>query len=208
MLALAGLEWVTGRITVADGLGWDGGDYALMLDGPSRGTPNTALRPLIIFANWPAYFLVDEPIPAFRAMNFFYAGALALFVCLLFDRYSGSASAKILLIANLSVSIPLAKSVAYYPALLDLGACGVVLLAVFLIVSGRRVGAAVAVAAAALAREFAIALVPFGVIRDLRQRVPVAVVVATYAPAVVVFLGWRALVHGWYDGQPGPLGLA
>lgn len=179
-----------------------------MFEGPSRGTPNTALRPLVVLADWPAYWLLRQPILAFRAMNFVYAGALALVVCLLFDRYATGAAAKILLVSNLVVSIPLAKHVAYYPALIDLGACLVMSVAVHLIVTGRRVAAAAAVAAAMLAREFAVAVLVFGVIRDLRRRVPMAVVAVTYGPAVVVWLGWRAVVQGWYDDQSGPLEMA
>lgn len=207
-IALAALEPLTGRIDAASGLGWDGQNYVQMFAGPDRGTPNTALRPLIVYANYPAFRLLGNPVTTFRAMNFLYAAGLALMVCLLFDVYSTHAAAKLLLVANLSVTIPLAKYVAYYPALIDLGAVLVVTGAVYLIVTGRRVAAALAVAAAVLAREFAIAVVLFGVIRDLRRRVPIRIVAATYAPAVLVFLGWRALVQGWYDAGTQPLELS
>lgn len=208
MLALAVLEPVTGRITAAEGLGWDGQNYAQMFHGPSHGTPNTALRPLVVLANWPAYRVLGDPVTAFRAMNFLYAGALAWVICLLFDRYSDNAAAKILLVANVFASIPLGKYVAYYPVLIDLGASAVVVGALYLIVSGQRVAAAVAVTAAVLAREFGIAVVLFGLTRDLRQRAPAAVVAGTYGPALAVFLGWRVLVQGWYDDQSGPLEMA
>jgi hypothetical protein len=45
-----------------------------------------------------------------------------------------------------------------------------------------------------LSREYAPVVVIFGVIRDLRQRVPLATIVATYTPAMVVYVVLRLVV--------------
>jgi hypothetical protein len=209
VLLLFFMEQVTGRIAVNEGKGWDGVDYSNMLNGWDHGTVNTALRPLIVLANRPVYRVLGAPVAAFRAMNYVYIGVLCLVVCLLFDRYSSDTAAKVLLVLNLFVSIALAKYVAFYPVLIDAGAYAVVMLAIYFMVTGPRAAAAVAVVAAVLAREFAIATIAFGVVRDLRRRVPVWIVALTYAPAIAAFLAWRALVtQRWAGNGAAPLGLS
>jgi hypothetical protein len=195
VLLLALMERVTGRIAVNEGRGWDGVDYSNMLNGWDHGTVNTGLRPLIVRLNRPAYRLLKDPVSAFRAMNYVYTGVLCFVVCLLFDRYSKDTAAKSLLILNLFASIAVTKYVAFYPVLIDVGAIAVVTLTVYFMVTGPRAAAAVAVVAAVLAREFAIATVAFGVVRDLRRRVPVWIVACTYTPAIVVFVAWRGARH-------------
>lgn len=206
MLLLVLMERVTGRIAVNEGRGWDGADYSNMLNGWDHGTVNTALRPLIVRVNRPAYRLLKDPVSAFRAMNFIYIGVLCFAVCLLFDRYSTDTAAKSLLVLNLFLSIALAKYVAFYPVLIDAGAYAVVTLAIYFMVTGPRAAAAVAVVAAVLSREFAIATVAFGVVRDLRRRVPVWIVASTYAPAIVAFFVWRGHVTQRFAGHSEPLG--
>ena len=209
VLLLFFMEQVTGRIAVNEGKGWDGVDYSNMLNGWDHGTVNTALRPLIVLANRPAYRLIGDPVAAFRAMNYVYIGVLCFAVCLLFDRYSSDTATKVLLILNLFVTIALAKYVAFYPVLIDAGAYAVVMLAIYFMVRGPRPAAAVAVVAAVLAREFAIATIAFGVVRDLRRKVPVWIVALTYAPAIAAFLAWRALVtQRWASNGAAPLGLS
>ena len=65
-------------------------------------------------------------------------------------------------------------------------------------------------AAAALAREFAIATIAFGVVRDLRRRVPVWVVASTYAPAIVVWARLASCRRATVDQRNGaePLGYS
>ena len=208
VLLLVLMERVTGRVPANEGRGWDGVDYSNMLNGWDHGTVNTALRPLIVRFNRPAYRLLKDPVAAFRAMNFVYVGLLCLAVCFLFDRYSSDAAAKSLLVLNLFASIAVAKYVAFYPVLIDAGAIAIVTLAMYFMVAGPRAAAAVAVVAAVLAREFAIATVAFGVVRDLRRRVPVWIVAATYAPAIVVFFVWRGHVTQKFAGNSAPNGLS
>ena len=209
VLLLVVIEQFTGRIQVNEGRGWDGVDYSNMLNGWDHGTVDTSLRPLIVLANRPVYRVVREPVTAFRLMNFLYTGVLCFAVCLLFDRYSSDTAAKILLVVNLFVSIALVKYVAFYPVLIDAGASALVLLAIYFIVSGPRLAAGVVVAASTLAREFALAAIAFGVVRDLRRRVPLWIVASTYAPAIVVWLGWRAVVaQRWTSEGREPLGYS
>jgi hypothetical protein len=208
VLLLVLMERVTGRIAVNEGRGWDGVDYSNMLNGWDHGSVNTALRPFIVRINRPAYRILKEPVSAFRAMNVVYIGLLCLGVCLLFDRYSNDTTAKSLLVLNLFASIAVTKYVAFYPVLIDAGAIAVVTLAIYFMVAGPRPAAAVAVVAAVLAREFAIATVAFGVVRDLRRRVPVWIVAVTYTPAVLVFFLWRAHVTQKFAGNSVPVGLS
>ena len=70
VLLLALMERVTGRVPANEGRGWDGVDYSNMLNGWDHGTVNTALRPLIVRVNRPAYRLLKDPVSAFRAMRF------------------------------------------------------------------------------------------------------------------------------------------
>ena len=202
------MERVTGRIPINEGRGWDGVDYSNMLNGWDHGTVNTGLRPLIVYLNRPAYRLVRDPVGAFRAMNFVYIGVLCFTVCLLFDRYSKDTAAKVLLVLNLFVSIAIAKYVAFYPVLIDAGAFAVLMLAIYFIVAGPRMAAAVVVLAAVMAREFAIAAIAFGVVRDVRRRVPVHIVAATYAPALVAYFFWRSHVTQRFAGNSEPLGYS
>lgn len=203
------MEAFTGRVPANEGRGWDGMDYAAMLEALNGGNVNTALRPLIVIANRPAYRRFGNPVTAFRAMNYLYVALAAFAICLLFDRYSRDAVAKVLLALNLFVSIALVKYSAFYPVQIDLGAHAVILMALWAIVSGRRVATGVTTTAAVLAREFGIATVAFGVTRDLRQRVPLPLIAKTYTPAVLAFFGWRFLVTAtWsFGGTSEPLGF-
>jgi hypothetical protein len=208
VLLLALMERVTGRVPANEGRGWDGVDYSNMLNGWDHGTVNTALRPLIVRLNRPVYGLLKDPVSAFRAMNYVYIALLCCAVCLLFDRYSSDTAAKSLLVLNLFLSIAVAKYVAFYPVLIDAGAIALVTLAIYFLVTGPRAAAAVAILAAVLAREFAIATVAFGVVRDLRRRVPVWIIAATYAPAVATFFVWRSHVTQRFSGNSVPIGLS
>ncbi len=205
LLMLIAMEPVTGVIDVRGGRGWDGGSYAAMLEeGWDKGSANTALRPLIVMLNTPAFLMTGNAIAAFRAMNYAYVALLALGICLLFDRYSADAAAKTLLLVNVLLSIATLKYLTYYPVLIDAGAYAVITLALYAIVAGRRTLAALLCLAAVLSREFGIAVLVFGVVREIRMRVPVWKVALTYGPATVLFFGWRAVVAGqWAEAGRG-----
>jgi hypothetical protein len=195
VLLYAWVASVTGQIDANSGRGYDGVAYARMLEvGWSEGTANTALRPLIVWLNQPVFGVTGDAVEAFRLMNYAYAGLLCLALCLLFDEYSDDAAVKVLLVANVMLSIPTLKYAAYYPVLIDIGAAAVLTFAMWLIVSGRRIPAAIACVAAVLSREFAVAVIAFGVVRDLRHHVPVPKIAVTYGPAAVVFIVWRSVV--------------
>ena len=195
---------VTGQIEVNNGRGWDGGEYATMLEeGWTEGTVNTALRPLIVLLNRPAFSLTGNAVQAFRLMNFVYVALLCLSLCLLLDVYGIGAGIKALVVTNVLLCISTLKYAAYYPVLIDVGGLALIVLATYLIASGRRLAAAVACLAAVMAREFAIAVLAFGIVRDLRLRTPLRLIVATYVPAIAGFLVWRQVVIatiGW-DGM-------
>jgi hypothetical protein len=99
------------------------------------------------------------------------------------------------------LSIAILKFAAYYPMLIDPGAHAVIVLATYLIVTGRRVPAAVACVAAVLAREFAIGVLAFGIARDLRLRAPLLRVILTYGPGLGILIGWRMFVAASFPGE-------
>jgi hypothetical protein len=186
----------TGQIEVERGRGFDGTDYANMLEeGWRRGTVNTALRPLVVEMNRPAYALLGQDVAAFRAMNYVYAGLLGLGLCLLAGQYGASTPIKALIVANVFLTIAAAKYFTYYPVLIDAGAYAIQTLAIYFIVARQRLATALSCVAAALSREFGIAVVLFGVCRDLRLRVPLWRTAVTYAPAVIIYFAWRAVVQ-------------
>jgi hypothetical protein len=197
------------EIPVNEGAGWDGADYAAILRGDySTATANTALRPLIVAANRPAYAVFGSAIRAFRAMNLVYTAVLCFTLCALFDRYNRDQRLKALLVGNLFLCVALVKFVAFYPILVDLGAYAVMTIALYAIVTERRLVSAPATVAAVLAREFGIATVLFGVVRDLRRRVSLWVVFATYAPAMAALFVLRALVAQRWPGDEGAVTFA
>src|SRR5687768_11973855 len=132
----------TGRMDKAGGLGWDGQGYARMLNDLGEGTANMRLRPAIVLANRPAYWILREPVATFVFMNYIYLAVLVLALALLADRYGIGPAAKVYLIATVGVSIATAQMFAYYPALLDLGAYAVIALALYCIVRGWHLAAA------------------------------------------------------------------
>jgi hypothetical protein len=112
---------------------------------------------------------------------------LALGLALLMDRYRASEQVRAVFVANIALCISTAQMFAYYPVLIDLGALAVVVLAVYCVIAAPPWLAAAAAVAAVASREFGMAVVLFGVHRELRlQRWLRAVL--TYIPAVLVFL--------------------
>ncbi len=209
VMLLLFMRQMSREIPVNEGVGWDGADYAAILRGDySTATANTALRPLIVFANRPAYIVFGSAIRAFRVMNLLYIAVLCFSLCGLFDRYNQDQRLKVLLVFNLFLCVAVVKFVAFYPILVDVGAYAIMTIGLYAIVTERRLLAALATVASVLAREFGIAIVAFGVVRDLRRRVPPRVVFATYAPAVVALLVLRALVARAWAGEEGAVTLS
>jgi hypothetical protein len=194
MVIYGALHIPLGRIPVADGQGWDGSDYGAMLEGGwARGGPNTALRPLIVWLVQPAYAVTGHVAHAFDVTNYIFTGLLAFLFSLLMEWYGASMMARAIAIICISASNAF-RLPAYYPVLIDLGSHAMMTLALWHIIAGPRWAAAVASVAAMLSREYAPVVVIFGVIRDLRQRVPLATIVATYTPAMVVYVVLRLVV--------------
>ena len=206
---LAGLRLVTGTIPVNGGRGWDGMDYAAMLTSSfDAGSANSALRPFVVVLTMPAHWLLGSPVAAFGLMNLLFAAVLSLAVCRLFTRYNPDAGARALLVVNLFLCIATAKYAAFYPVLVDMGALTVLTVAMAAIVSGHRVVAAAALVGAVTAREFGLAAVVFLLLRDVRQRTPLRVTLATAAPAIAALVALRLLVNRAFDDGAAPLTLA
>ena len=183
-----------GRIEARNGEGWDGSDYAVMLrEGWIKGSVYSRLRPLVVWMNTPALSFTGDAVRAFDAMNFVYAGVFALLLSLLMEQYGASPLHRAVAILCLGLSNGF-RLPAYYPVLIDLGACAVITLALWTIVTGRRLAAAAVCVAAVLAREYAPVVLFFGVHRDLRNRVPLTRTLLTYLPAVVVYIVLRVTV--------------
>ena len=204
LLIFAGLHLTTGRLEVGSGAGWDGMDYARMLrDGWSGGTVHTKLRPLIVWLAAPLYALIRQPVMTFDAMNVLYTGLYAIALSMLLARYGASRSVRAVAVVCIVLTNHF-RLFAFYPMLVDLGACLVMTLALLLILDGRRWAAAVACVAAVLAREYAPIVVLFGVHRDVRRRVPLATTIATFAPAALVWAILRLVVMRTAVGPESP----
>jgi hypothetical protein len=208
LLLLLALQRMTGAIEVNSGRGWDGADYAAMLsDGLTEGTANTALRPLVVLLTRPAYWLLESEVTAFRVMNFLFAGLLSVATCRLFARYNPSIGARTLLVINLFLCIATAKYSAFYPVLIDMGALAIITTAIAATVSGHRVLAAVALVGAVTAREFGLAAVIFTLVHDVRQRAPWRAILGTTAPAIAALVLVRVFVNRSFD-DTAPLSFA
>jgi hypothetical protein len=180
-----------GRLDNAGGLGWDGVGYARMLDDLDTGSMNTRLRPAIIVATRPVYRLVAEPVMAFRIMNYVYLALLTWALARLGTEYGISAMANVYLVATLGASIAVTQMFAFYAVLVDLGAQAVIALAIYAIVRGWPVATAVLAVASVLSRELGLAVLAFGIHRELRLGVPVRRIAWTYAPALAAAVAWR-----------------
>lgn len=202
VLLLAWLTRVTGGIQVNKGYGYDGEHYGRMIQiGFKLGTPSMRLRPVVLLINDEVnYHVFHDPLATFRAMNYVYAFALGVILAGLCLHYGGTYLTAATLIVNLFLSIAIAKMFAFYPVLVDLGAYAFLAAAVWAIVSGRRWLIVPATVLAVLSREFGAVTVLFGIVRDLRQRRPVAVVAATYAPAVAAFFWIRHVAASYSTG--------
>lgn len=192
------LTRVSGQISYDRGLGFDGAFYAAMIERTfDRGTPSMQLRPVVLIINQIFNDQVfRDVVTTFRAMNVVYAFALAAILADLCRRYGASRAATATLIVNVFLCISTAKIFAFYPVLVDLGAYAFMAAGIWTIVIGHRLPIVVASVLAVLSREFGLAVVFFGVVRDLRMRRSIPVIVATYAPAVLAFFLIRQMLNG------------
>ncbi|HEV8396021.1 MAG TPA: hypothetical protein VGQ37_17195, partial [Vicinamibacterales bacterium] len=196
-----------GQITYNEGMGWDGAYYAAMTsDGLASGTANTALRPLVPFVNRWAYAVLGNAVAAFQLMNVIYSALFAVGLALLLDAYGARPVARLFFVATAAVSIATAQMMAFYPVLIDLGAYAAMTFAIVLVLRGSSLAAAIACVVAVLSREFGIAVVAFGLVRGVRQRVPWLRLLATYAPACAVFVLLRVVIS-WADPRDASLEL-
>jgi hypothetical protein len=194
MVIYGALHIPLGRIPVADGAGWDGIDYVAMLEkGWAAGGPNTQLRPLIVWLAQPAYAVTGSPAQAFDLTNYVFTGLLAFLFSRLMEWYGASSLARWIAIVCISVS-NVYRLPAYYPVLIDLGGHAMMTLAIWHIMAGPRWAAAAAAVAAVLSREYAPAVLVFGVWRDRRLGVPLARIIETYLPATLIYIVVRMIV--------------
>ena len=196
VVLVASMMTQSGRIADNNGLGFDGTIYArMMVDSLADGSDNARMRPLVLLTNQLAYdFIFKAPILTFQALNLVYTALLALVLCGILDLYGAATAHKAVFMANVFVTIAIAKMFAFYPVLIDLGAYFWVAFAVWAILRGRRGVIVAATVLAVFAREFGLVAIAFGVHRDLRRRVPLGVIAATYAPAVASFFALRQWV--------------
>lgn len=196
-MLLVGSIWLqAGRIAESRGLGYDGEIYAAMTtQGLDAGGDNARMRPLVILLNRVMYGVTaPDVIGAFQLMNVVYAALLAWVLCAILDLYGVSSAHKIVFTLNVFATIAVTKMFAFYPVLIDLGAYLFVALAVYSILRGNRLWIVVATLLAVFAREFGLVVILFGVHRDLRLRVRLPMVAATYAPALAAFIALRQWV--------------
>jgi hypothetical protein len=196
LLLVSSIMTQSGRIADNKGYGFDGTIYARMMVNTLRaGSDNARMRPLVLLTNQLAYdFVFKEPIRTFQALNLVYTTLLALVLCGILDLYGASLAHKVIFTANVFATVAIAKMFAFYPVLIDLGAYFWVALAVWAILRGGRWLIVAATILAVLAREFGLVAIAFGVHRDLRRRVPLFVVAATYLPALASFVALRQWV--------------
>jgi hypothetical protein len=193
VLIYGALHVPLGRIPVNDGQGWDGTDYAAMLqDGWAAGGPNTQLRPLVVWLAQPAYAVTGSAALAFDITNYLFTGVLAFLFSRLMESYGASSLARWVAIICISASNAF-RLPAYYPVLIDLGGHAMMTLAIWYIIAGPRWAAAAASVAAVLSREYAPAVLLFGVWRDRRLAVPLKTIATTYLPAALAYVMVRVI---------------
>lgn len=186
----------SGRVSEGGGLGWDGRVYARMIQGSMiEGSPNARSRPLLVLATRVPYFLGVDIIASFQLLNYLYAFALYLVVCLILDRYSASSVVKLVVVSNLALSIAVSKMYAFYPTQIDLGAIALTTLAFHFASTDRRFPAGIACVLAAASREFGVIAALYGAHRWMRQRRPWWEVTLVFAPGVAttVLIRWWVL---------------
>src|SRR5215216_5594833 len=161
----------SGRLDVRNGLGWDGSMYARMVTGRlSDGSPNTAVRPLVVLAARIPNRMGLDVVRSFEVVNAVAAFALYLVAALLLERGGLEPRARVVVVANLAMTIAVSKIFGFYPALIDLGAMAVISATFYFAATDRfRLAAAASILATA-SREFGMAAALFGAHRAIRMR--------------------------------------
>jgi hypothetical protein len=197
----------SGRVTAGNGLGWDGQAYALMLTGSlSDGTPNTALRPLVVLVARIPHAVGASVIRSFQIVDYLASFALSLIVGAMLARRGMVTAVRAAVTVNLSLCIATAKMFGYYPVLIDLGALAVISLAFYLAATDRPRLAAIACAVAPLAREFGVAPALYAIHRSVRLRRPWRETLS-YVPGLVVLLVMRMPWVGLVPPSTAPMAL-
>ena len=187
------LSIASGKVEANQGRGWDGRAYAELASvSLTEGNAITRARPLVIL---PAAALARagvDVVQAFLICNYLYAFALALAVCALLDRFAIGWPAKLTIVANIAMCIASSKMYAYYPVQIDLGAFAVITWTFYFATAGRHVAAACSAVLAAVSREFAVAVLLYGVVSAWRTGLRPWKSAALYVPAFAAFAAVRA----------------
>jgi hypothetical protein len=180
-----GVNLSSGRVDANDGLGWDGRQYAHMVTGQlTDGTVATQTRPLLPLLTRLPYAAGLDVLSAFQVMNFLYAAALYLCLCLVFDLYGVDNRYKAYFVATVALCIATSRMFAFYPTLLGLGSLTVLTASTYVILTRNGWPAGAAALAAVTTREFGVAVALFGFHREVRLGRGVLRPLLTYAPAI------------------------
>jgi hypothetical protein len=178
----------SGKIEVNQGRGWDGRAYAELASvSLTEGNAITRARPLLILPAAALTRLGVDVIEAFLICNYAYAVVLALAVCALLDLFALSWRVKLAIVANVALCIPSAKMFAFYPVQIDLGALAVITWTFYFATAGKHGIAACCAMLAATSREFAIAVLMYGVAVAWRAGYRPWNAAALYIPAFAAF---------------------
>jgi hypothetical protein len=163
----------------------------------------------VVLMNRVPYVLGLDVVRSFQVANYAYAFLLYFAVCLLLDRHRVVTSAKALIVVNLALCIATSKMFAFYPVQVDLGALAVIAWAFYAVDSDHVWIAGAAGVAAAVSREFGVAVVLYGVHRAVRQHRPWQHAAVVGAPGLAAF----AIVRWWAaatarGGAPVSIGAA
>lgn len=182
----------SGKIDVNQGRGWDGRAYAEMASvSLTEGNAITRVRPLLILPAAALHRFGVDVIQSFLICSYVYAFALALAVCALLDLFAVSWPAKLTIVANVALCIPSAKMLAFYPVQIDLGAFALITWTFYFATAGRHRAAACCAVLAAVSREFAIAVLLYGVVAAWRAGRRPWKTAAFYLPAFAAFAAVR-----------------
>jgi hypothetical protein len=200
------VAFASGLLPEHGGLGWDGVAYARMVTGRlSEGSPNTAVRPLVIFAVRLPYWLGLDVLHSFQVMNAVAAFALYVVASLLLARGGLNTGTRTVVVANLALTISVSKMYGFYPALIDLGAIAVIAVAFYLAATDRYRSAAAACILATASREFGMAAPLFGIHRTIRTGRPRDALL--FLPSVIVPFLIRLPALGIVPPDESPLSL-
>ena len=200
------LSMSSGKVDANRGLGWDGRAYAELASvSLTEGNSLTRARPLIVL---PAAALhrwggVDV-VRSFLIFNYVYAWALALAICALLDLYAVPWPAKLTVVGNVSLCIATSKMYGFYPVQVDFGAMALITWTFYLATAQRHGAASATGVFAALSREFAVAVLLYGMVAAWRSGRRWWQAAAVYLPAFLAFAGvreWARIIGPAKDDQ-------